>query len=86
MYNFSVAENEPSATVVGTVKALTKSDKVQVTYSLKSYEELFSVDDDGSIRTRQTLDRESQEWYTIAVEAVDSMARSTSALAMVRSV
>ncbi|XP_023680682.2 protocadherin Fat 4 [Paramormyrops kingsleyae] len=83
MYNFSVAENEPSATVVGTVKALSKSDKVHVTYSLKSYEELFSVDDDGMISTRQTLDRESQEWYSIAVEAVDSIVRSTSALAMV---
>ncbi|XP_048858332.1 protocadherin Fat 4 [Brienomyrus brachyistius] len=82
-YNFSVVENEPSATVVGTVKALSQSDTVQVTYSLKLYEELFSVDHDGMIRTRQMLDRESQEWYTLAVEATDSRARSTSALAMV---
>ncbi|KAJ8389923.1 hypothetical protein AAFF_G00113920 [Aldrovandia affinis] len=82
-YNFSVAENEPESTLVGTVKASTGSSLFQVTYTLRSHRDLFIVDKQGRISTSQALDKETQEWYTMEVEAVDSRTPPNTAVAMV---
>ncbi|XP_050172457.1 protocadherin Fat 4-like [Myiozetetes cayanensis] len=72
-YEFSIDENKPSGTVVGSVKALTGSIAVQVVYSLKSHRDKFSVGDQGDIVALVGLDREEVDLYTILVEAVDSV-------------
>lgn len=72
-YFFSVKENGPIETNVGEVKALTGNQLIQVTYSLMSHTDLFTVDSStGAIKTLQTLDKEDKEMYIINVEATDS--------------
>ncbi|XP_029115136.1 protocadherin gamma-A4-like [Scleropages formosus] len=83
VYNFSVAENKPEGTVVGRVIAVTGESSVQVNYTLLSHTDFFSVDNQGRISVLQILDKEMQEWYTIAVEAVDSRIPPITAIAMV---
>ncbi|KAL7845474.1 hypothetical protein AOLI_G00236660 [Acnodon oligacanthus] len=82
-YHFSVKENEPVETEVGVVKALTGSQLVQVTYILTSHSDLFSVDESGTIKTLQSLDKEEQEWYFIKVQATDSRTPPSTAVTMV---
>lgn len=71
-YNFAIKENEPEATIVGKVKALTGSSLVTVNYNMKSREDVFSVDTEGTIKALKSLDKEDVEWYIFTVEAVDS--------------
>ncbi|KAI5625920.1 protocadherin Fat 3-like [Silurus asotus] len=71
-YVFSVKENEPAETNVGGVRALTGNQLIQVTYSLMSHTELFSVDKSGAIKTLKSLNKEEKETYIINVEAIDS--------------
>ncbi|KAI5089853.1 protocadherin Fat 3-like [Silurus meridionalis] len=71
-YVFSVKENEPAETNVGGVRALTGNQLIQVTYSLMSHTELFSVDKSGAIKTLKSLDKEEKETYIINVKAIDS--------------
>lgn len=71
-YNFSIKENEPAATKVGVVKASTGSSQVTVRYSMRSHEDVFSVDNDGTIESLRALDKEKEEWYILTVEATDS--------------
>lgn len=71
-YNFSVKENEPAATKVGMVKASTGSSQVAVSYSMRSHEDVFSVDAEGAVKSLRPLDKEKEEWYILTVEATDS--------------
>ncbi|XP_043094019.1 protocadherin Fat 1-like [Puntigrus tetrazona] len=71
-YNFAIKENEPEATILGKVKALTGSPLATVSYNMKSHEDLFSVDEEGTIKALKSLDKEEEEWYFITVEAIDS--------------
>ncbi|KAM6367546.1 protocadherin Fat 4-like [Alca torda] len=82
-YEFSIQENEPAGTAVGTVKALTGSIAVQVVYSLKSHSNKFSVNDQGDIVALARLDREEVDLYSIVVEAVDSVVPPNTAVALV---
>ncbi|XP_067298573.1 cadherin EGF LAG seven-pass G-type receptor 2 [Pseudorasbora parva] len=71
-YKFTVKENEPEASTVGKVKALTGSSEVTVSYNIKSHEDVFSVDGEGTIKALRPLDKEEEEWYILTVEAIDS--------------
>ncbi|XP_042573254.1 protocadherin Fat 1-like isoform X3 [Cyprinus carpio] len=71
-YNFVIKENEPEAMKVGEVKALTGSPLVTVSYNMKSHEDVFSVDGEGTIKALRPLDKEEEERYILTVEAVDS--------------
>ncbi|KAL7852364.1 hypothetical protein SRHO_G00181490 [Serrasalmus rhombeus] len=82
-YHFSVKENEPVETELGVVKAITGSQLVQVTYKLTSHTDLFSVDESGTIKTLQSLDKEEQEWYFIKVQATDSRTPPSTAMTTV---
>ncbi|XP_035408751.1 protocadherin Fat 4-like [Cygnus atratus] len=82
-YEFSIPEEEPVRTAVGSVKALTGSIAIQVAYSLKSHTDKFSVNDQGDIVTLARLDREDDDLYNILVEAVDSVVPPNTAVALV---
>ncbi|KAK2523218.1 hypothetical protein Q9966_012281 [Columba livia] len=82
-YEFSIAENEPSGAAVGSVKALPGSIAVQVTYSLKSHSDKFSINDQGDIVALASLDREEVDQYSLIVEAVDSVVPPNTAVALV---
>ncbi|XP_068868138.1 protocadherin Fat 4-like [Aphelocoma coerulescens] len=82
-YEFSIEENKPSGTAVGSVKALTGSIAVQVGYSLKSHWDKFSIGDQGDIVALARLDREEGDLYSILVEAVDSLVPPNTAVALV---
>ncbi|XP_043094033.1 protocadherin-like wing polarity protein stan [Puntigrus tetrazona] len=71
-YIFAIKENEPEATILGKVKALTGSPLATVSYNMKSHEDLFSVDEEGTIKALKSLDKEEEEWYFLTVEAIDS--------------
>ncbi|CAM4471882.1 unnamed protein product [Leuciscus chuanchicus] len=71
-YNFTIKENEPEASIVGKVKALTGSPVVTVSYNMKSHKHVFSVDGEGTIKALRPLDKEKEEWYILTVEAIDS--------------
>ncbi len=71
-YNYSIKENEPEATIVGKVKALSGSPLVTVSYNMKSHKDVFSVDEEGTIKALKSLDKEEEEWYFLTVEAIDS--------------
>ncbi|KAK2909309.1 hypothetical protein Q8A67_005146 [Cirrhinus molitorella] len=82
-YNFIIKENQPKATIVGKVKALTGSPLVTVSYNMKSHEDVFSVDGEGTIKALRPLDKEEEEWYILRVEAVDSRTPPNTADTMV---
>ncbi len=82
-YNFSLLENQQEVETVGTVFASSGSDLYGVTYTLKTYTELFSINASGAIQTRAALNREEQEWYILKVEAGDTRTPPTSAVAVV---
>ncbi|XP_051751356.1 protocadherin Fat 4-like isoform X3 [Ctenopharyngodon idella] len=71
-YNFAIKENEPEASIVGKVKALTGNPLVTVSYNMKSHKDVFSVDGEGTIKALRPLDKEEVEWYILTVEAIDS--------------
>ncbi|XP_039541433.1 protocadherin Fat 4-like isoform X1 [Pimephales promelas] len=71
-YKFTIKENEPEASTVGKVKALTGSPLVSVSYNMKTYEDIFSVDGEGTIKALRPLDKEEEEWYILTVQAIDS--------------
>ncbi|CAM4471843.1 unnamed protein product [Leuciscus chuanchicus] len=71
-YKFTIKENEPEASIVGKVKALTGSPVVTVSYNLKSHKHVFSVDGEGTIKALRPLDKEKEEWFILTVEAIDS--------------
>nr|XP_009672244.1 PREDICTED: protocadherin Fat 4-like [Struthio camelus australis] len=83
IYEFSIPEEEPIRTAVGSVKALTGSQAVQVVYSLKSHSDKFSISEQGDIMTLARLDREEDDLYSIIVEAVDSVVPPNTAVALV---
>ncbi|XP_075004052.1 protocadherin Fat 4-like [Calonectris borealis] len=82
-YEFSIQEEEPAGTAVGSVKALTGSIAIQVVYALKSHKDTFSVSDQGDIVALAGLDREEDDLYSIIVEAVDSVVPPNTAVALV---
>ncbi|XP_010132124.1 PREDICTED: protocadherin Fat 4-like [Buceros rhinoceros silvestris] len=82
-YEFSIEENEPPGTAVGSVRAVTGSIAVQVAYSLKPHGDKFSVSDQGDIVALARLDREDNDLYSIIVEAVDSVVPPNTAVALV---
>ncbi|XP_042680487.1 protocadherin Fat 4-like isoform X1 [Centrocercus urophasianus] len=82
-YEFSIPEEEPVWTVVGSVKALTGSIAIQVAYFLRSHADNFAISDQGDIVTLATLDREDDDLYSIVVEAVDSVVPPNTAIALV---
>ncbi|XP_067259967.1 protocadherin Fat 4-like isoform X1 [Chanodichthys erythropterus] len=71
-YKFTIKENEPEASEVGKVKAFTGNPVVMVSYNMKSHEDVFSVDGEGTIKALRPLDKEEEEWYILTVEAIDS--------------
>lgn len=82
-YNFSIPENQPAGVNVGTVLASAGSDLYNVSYTLKTHSDLFSISASGVIQTRKQLDKEQQDWYMMEVEAVDTRIPPTSAVAVV---
>ncbi|XP_041959519.1 protein dachsous-like [Alosa sapidissima] len=82
-YNFSVAENKPKDSEVGTVMASSGSSLIDVSYNLKTHTDLFSVNTAGSVRTLVELDKEEKEFYVISVEATDTRVPPSTALAVV---
>lgn len=85
-YEFSIPEEEPVWTVVGSVKALTGSIAIQVAYFLRLHADKFAISDQGDIVTLATLDREDDDLYSIVVEAVDSVVPPNTAIALVQCV
>ncbi|XP_026158869.1 protocadherin Fat 4 [Mastacembelus armatus] len=83
-YNFSLPENQVTGATVGRVWASSGSHLYDVTYTLKTHTDLFSVDASGAIQTKSPLDKEKEEWYFLDVEAVDTRTPPTSAVTMVR--
>ncbi|MED6239749.1 hypothetical protein ATANTOWER_010591 [Ataeniobius toweri] len=83
-YNFSLPENNLTGATVGQVRASSGSNLYEVSYSLKTHTDLFSINSDGAIMTTKELDKEQQEWYILDVEAVDTRTPPTSAVALVR--
>nr|XP_033478927.1 protocadherin Fat 4 [Epinephelus lanceolatus] len=83
-YNFSLLENQPVGVMVGRVWASSGSNLYNVSYTLKTHTDLFSVNASGAVLTRTVLDKEEQEWYFLDVEAVDTRTPPTTAVAMVR--
>ncbi|XP_026118590.1 protocadherin Fat 1 isoform X2 [Carassius auratus] len=82
-YNFVIKENEPKDTIVGEVQALTGSPQVTVSYNIKTHEDVFSVDEEGTIKALRQLDKEEEEWYILTVEAIDSRTPPNTAETMV---
>ncbi|XP_067259915.1 cadherin EGF LAG seven-pass G-type receptor 2-like isoform X2 [Chanodichthys erythropterus] len=82
-YNFTIKENEPEASIVGKVRALTGNPVVMVRYNMKSNKDVFSVDGEGSIKALRPLDKEEEEWYILTVEAIDSRTPPNTAETMV---
>ncbi|MEQ2278203.1 hypothetical protein XENORESO_014101 [Xenotaenia resolanae] len=66
-YNFSLPENNLQGTTVGQVRASSGSNLYEVSYSLKTHTDLFSINSDGAIMTTKELDKEQQEWYILDV-------------------
>ncbi|KAF4118312.1 hypothetical protein G5714_000363 [Onychostoma macrolepis] len=83
-YSFIIKENEPEATIVGKVKALTGSPLATVSYNMKSDKDVFSVDEEGTIKALRPLDKEEEEWYILTVEAIDSRTPPNTAETKVR--
>ncbi|ROL52057.1 Protein dachsous [Anabarilius grahami] len=82
-YNFAIKENEPEASIVGKVRALTGDPLVTVSYNMKSHKDIFSVDGEGTIKALRPLDKEEEEWYILTVEAIDSRTPPNTAETMV---
>ncbi|XP_062304623.1 protocadherin Fat 1-like isoform X2 [Osmerus eperlanus] len=83
-YNFSVAENQPEGAAVGVVKASPGSSLYDISYVLMTHTDLFTIDPRGALLTKETLDKESQDWYILEVKAVDTRIPPTSAVALVQ--
>ncbi|KAM7419871.1 hypothetical protein PAMA_016804 [Pampus argenteus] len=83
-YNFSLSENRPAGVEVGRVWASAGSILYNVTYTVKTHTDLFSINANGAILTKTEMDKEQQEWYFLDVEAVDTRIPPTSATAVVR--
>ncbi|CAK6984226.1 protocadherin Fat 4-like, partial [Scomber scombrus] len=81
-YNFSLPENASSGVTVGKVWASAGSNLYSVAYSLKTHTDVFSINTNGAILTKTELDKETQEWYILDVEAVDTRDPPTSATTM----
>ncbi|PKU40343.1 protocadherin fat 4-like [Limosa lapponica baueri] len=83
-YEFSIQENQPAGTAVGTVRAVTGSIAIQVVYFLKSHSNKFAVNDQGDIVALTRLDREEDNLYSVIVEAVDSVVPPNTAVALAK--
>lgn len=83
-YNFSLPENQQIGVTVGQVHASSVINQYEISYNLKTHNDLFSINNDGTILTKGQLDKEQQEWYFLDVEAVDTRTPPTSAMAVVR--
>ena len=84
-YNFTLAENRPEGSTVGGVTAYPGNDINTVNYTLVPHTLMFSINAHGTILANKALDKESQEWYILEVEAVDNRVPPTSATTMVPS-
>lgn len=82
-YNFSLPENQEAGVLVGEVTASSGSNLYNVTYSLNTHKDLFSINLSGGIFTKAQLDKEQQEWYFLDVEVVDTRNPPTSAMTTV---
>jgi len=85
-YNFTLFENGPEGAVVGVVTAYPGNDLHTVNYMLVTHTDTFSINSHGGIVASKTMDKESQEWYILEVEAVDNRVPPTSANTMVCSI
>ncbi|XP_051884161.1 cadherin-5-like [Pristis pectinata] len=69
-YIFRVTENQPESTSVGRVSASDPDQaKERIRYSLQDGLDLFRIEDNGMIYTREPLDREAFAWHNITVAA-----------------
>ncbi|CAL8333307.1 unnamed protein product [Merluccius merluccius] len=82
-YNFTLIENHPEGTAVGVVTAYPGNDHHTVMYTLVTHTNMFSINAHGAIVAIKAMDKESQEWYILEVEAVDTRVPPTSATTMV---
>jgi protocadherin delta 1 len=78
-YTFVVAEDVSAGSTVGRVQAIDRDSPPHndVTYTILHVtpsrgELLFSVDSEGTVSTTDTLDRETQNVYTVTVQATDT--------------
>ncbi|CAL8329316.1 unnamed protein product [Lota lota] len=82
-YNFTLTENRPEGAAVGVVTAYPGNDLYTINYTLVTRTHMFSIDAHGAIVANKALDKESQEWYILEVEAIDNRVPPTSATTMV---
>lgn len=85
-YNYTLFENSPAGTAVGVVTAYPGDDVHEVNYTLFTHTDMFSINAHGAIVAKKVMDKESQEWYILEVEAVDTRVPPTSANTMVCSI
>ena len=74
-YKFSISENKPKGTLVGTVLARDNdtTPNSQITYSMTSGSNFFSIrPQNGQIYTKEVLNREERTQFVFDVMAVDS--------------
>jgi hypothetical protein len=89
VYNFNVSESAPLGLELGTVRAADadSDSNGRVSYALESspYLSLFNIFAvQGTLSTRETLDRESQDLYVLTVVATDHGTTPLSATATVQ--
>nr|XP_051707096.1 cadherin-19 isoform X3 [Oryctolagus cuniculus] len=70
-YIFEISEENPQRSFVGMVSATDPDhQKSPIRYSIIR-SKVFSIDDNGTITTTNTLDRESNAWYNLSVAATE---------------
>jgi hypothetical protein len=80
VYTFTVLENQPANTIIGSTVAATDRDRTQnaVTYSIVSSTDSvhFSINNQGQLSSTRPFDYEEQTYYQFEVEATDSAAQA----------
>ncbi|XP_004579498.2 cadherin-19 [Ochotona princeps] len=70
-YIFQIAEGNPPVSIVGVVSATDPDHtKSPIRYSIVR-SKMFSIDNNGTIITTNTLDRETNAWYNLSVRATE---------------
>lgn len=70
-YIFQIAEGNPQVSIVGVVSATDPDHtKSPIRYSIVR-SKMFSIDNNGTIITTNTLDRETNAWYNLSVRATE---------------
>ncbi|KAK3100553.1 hypothetical protein FSP39_021679 [Pinctada imbricata] len=77
-YIFNVLENQPLSTVIGNVSAYDKDVGANgdFTFSIEDgFTRFFEIDNDGKVRARLSLDRESRQEYSFEIFVTDKGVR-----------